>query len=146
MKLLRGVILFTLAICILASSLISCEGGIKRDEAKELINGFLSKIEVGDYGGAEELMHPDKRIDIEEFISDFEIKNGVDFSDGIEILKYTNFESSYFESSVNGSRYKLNMLTKIGKSEFTVSAEAVKNKNGYGIYSFILNSVNYSSI
>ena len=54
----------------------------------------------------------------------------------IKIEKYTNFSSSMYNSTVDGSTYELSMKTKVGEQEVKFTIEIVKNDEGYGIYNF----------
>ncbi len=114
-------------------SLSACSGGISGDEAKSHINGFFEKIEAGDYEAAEEFLHPDRPADLQAFFETLEDEKDVDFS-SINIEKYTNFKSSWYDSSVDGSTYSLTMKIMISDTIIQMEIEIVKNDGGYGIY------------
>ena len=116
--------------------LSGCSGGIKGDEAKAHINKFLEAVEAGDYELAESYLHPESPADLQIFFEALKAEEAIDFSLGTEIVKYTGFSSSYYDSTVNGSAYELEFDAEIGKREVEIEIEIVSNDNGYGIYNF----------
>ena len=110
------------------------------DEAKAMLNDFLATIEAEDYEAAQALLHPDRPADLEDFLLGVEQEQGLDFQTGIEIEKYTHFASSFYDSTVGGSRYELTARTTVGEREVFFTVELVKNDNGYGIYNFNLDT------
>lgn len=119
-------------------TLASCSGGIDRNEAKIFINDFFDAIVAEDYAKAETFLHPERPADVEAFILSVEEENDIDFQNGIEIEKYTNFSYAVYDSTVGGSSYELTMKTKVGKKTVTFTVEIVQNEAGYGIYNFEL--------
>ena len=134
MKKLFKSALFIIISCICIISLVSCGKGIKRDEAKSLINDFFAAIVDEDYDKAEGLLHPERPADLEGFLLDIEKDEDIDFQAGIKIERYTGFSSSLYDSTVDGSTYELTMRTKVGDDKVIFTIEIVKNENGYGIY------------
>ena len=126
--------------CLCVCSLASCGNGIKRGEAKALINDFFVAIVAEDYDKAESFLHPERTADLEAFLLNVEQEENVDFQAGIEIEKYTGFSSSMYDSTVNGSTYELTMRTKVGDKTVKFTIEIVKNENGYGIYNLYLDT------
>ena len=123
-----------LCLCLLTVLLSSCSGGISGDEAKSHINGFLAEIEKGDYQSASDYLHAERPANLELFFEGIEKDDGVDFQQTITVKKYTGFSSSYYDSTVGGSTYSLDMVVTVGDDELTLSVEVVKNDNGFGIY------------
>ncbi|MBQ3099977.1 MAG: hypothetical protein IJC50_03195 [Clostridia bacterium] len=134
-----SLILMLCAVCLL--SLSACKGGISGDEAKATVNEFFEAVVNENYEEANALLHPDRYTDSSEFFLSIEEESGLDFQQGIEIVKYSGFSSSYYNSEVGGSRYELTMQVKIGESDMSFSVEIVKNGNGYGIYNLHLESI-----
>ena len=132
-KLFKSALLIIIS-CICIISLVSCGKGIKRDEAKSLINDFFAAIVDEDYDKAEGLLHPERPADLEGFLLDIEKDEDIDFQAGIKIERYTGFSSSLYDSTVDGSTYELTMRTKVGDDKVIFTIEIVKNENGYGIY------------
>ena len=122
-------------IVILACTLSACSGGISGDEAKSFVNDFFYKIEAKDYEAAKGFLHPDRPADVELFFEGIEEDQNVDFSD-IHIERYTGIKTSFYDSSVNGSTYTLEMDISLSGREAEVEIEIVKNDKGYGIYNF----------
>lgn len=112
----------------------ACSGGISGDEAKAHINSFLEAVEAEDYEQAATFLHPERPADLKAFFEQIESEADLDFSSGIEVEKYTGFSSSYYDSTVDGSRYALDMDVKVGTAEIEMEIEIVSNENGYGIY------------
>ena len=132
-KLFKSALLIIIS-CICIISLVSCGKGIKRDEAKSLINDFFAAIVAEDYDKAEGFLHPERPADLEGFLLDIEKDEDIDFQAGIKIERYTGFSSSLYDSTVDGSTYELTMRTKVGDDKVIFTIEIVKNENGYGIY------------
>lgn len=118
--------------------LISCGDGIATDEAKVFINDFLTAVSAEDYAKAEEFLHPDRPAELEPFINECEEQKGIDFSSGVSIERYTGFNYSYYDSTVDGSSYELTMKAKVGDKSVSITVEIVQNDNGYGIYNFYI--------
>lgn len=131
-------------ICILTAiaitlALCACSGGISGDEAKDYVEDFFDAVEEaaedGDFEIAESFLHPDCPAEIEAFVEAVSEDKGVDFS-SIEIVKYTGFSASYYDSRVDGSRYGLSMQLSISGESAKAEIELVNNDKGYGIYNF----------
>lgn len=124
----------------LVFTLCGCAGGISGDDAKELVNDFLEKVEEKDYEGAAEFLHPECHADLQAFFTSLENDKGIDFS-SIEVERYTGFESSVYTSEVDGSRYRLNMLISASGEALSMEVEIVRNDGGYGIYHLRLDPI-----
>lgn len=133
-------IFFTVAALICVVSLASCSGGIKGDDAKAYINDFFDAVSAEDYERAEALLHPDRPADLEEFFLNIEEKEDLDFQSGIEVERYTGMSSSYYDSTVDGSRYELVMQVSVDEKVVEFTIEIVQNENGYGIYNLNLDT------
>lgn len=120
-------------------SLCACSGGISGDEAKTYINDFLDAVETGDYELATTFLHPDQTENLEVYFGMLKDWHGVDFSD-VEIVRYTGFSSSYYNSTVDGSIYRLRMDATVSGTSVAMEIEIVKNDNGYGIYNIEVNT------
>ena len=114
MKHIYKKLLIVLLACLCAFSLVACAGGITSQEAEETVLDFLAAIATEDYALAQSLLHPVKDVDLEVFFDDLEREEGVDFQEGIEIVRYIGFSSSLFDSTVGGARYTITMRVKIG--------------------------------
>lgn len=125
------ILLLSLVMMLLATG---CSGGISGDDAKAHINSFLDAVEADDYEKAATFLHPDRPTDLQVFFGNLESRENLDFSSGIAIERYSGFSSSYYDSTVDGSRYALDMEVKVGTEEIEMEIEIVSNDNGYGIY------------
>lgn len=132
-KALKSIFL-TVAVFICAAFLVSCSDVIGRDDVKAYVSDFLDAAAAEDYERAETLLHPDRPSDLKTFFRNIEIEEGIDFQSGIEVEKYTGFSYSYYDSTIDGSRYELTMRTSVGDETVKFTIEIVKNENGYGIY------------
>ena len=117
----------------LVLSLSACSGGIDGEEARTYVSDFFDTVETGDYAAAAAFLHPERPADLEAFFQGLESQEGLDFSN-IVIDKYTGFSSSYYDSTVKGAAYSLDMDVLAGGRTLEVEIEIVKNDNGYGIY------------
>lgn len=131
-----------LMIVIMTSVFVSCSGGIDKDSAKLFIGDFLEVVSSGDFETAESYLHPDCLIDLEKVLDRMENEENVDFQEGITVERYVGFSSSYYDSSVDGSRYALTMKVLVGYKAMTVTVTVAQNGNGYGIWAFETGSPN----
>ncbi len=127
-RLLSAILLSALMIL----SLASC---IDKDEAKATTDAFLSAIEAGDFDAAAEFLHPDiAKEDIQGVFEKIEAEYGVNFSDGVKMVRTLGFKSMAYDSKIGGSSYstvtEITLSGKRGELEVTV----VDNDEGYGIY------------
>ena len=127
---------FIAVLALVALPLASCGEGIDRSDAKIFIGEFLEAIAEGDYERAEGYLHPERPTDLENFILCVEIEEDLDFSAGIDNVKYIGFSYSFYDSTVDGSRYEPTISASIGGEHVTFTVEVVQNENGYGIYNF----------
>ena len=132
--------IIALIACLCCFSFASCGNGIKGSEAKTTINDFFAAVSVEDYEKAEGLLHPDRPADLKDFFTYAETEKGLDFQKGVEIEQYTGFSTALYDGSVGGSTYELTMQARIGDKQVEFKIELVKNKNGYGIYNFYLDT------
>ena len=135
MKKIKSIILIIVAIA-LCFTLVACSGAIKRKDAKELTKGFVSAIEDGDFEKAKTYLHPERPLDLEKYFNGIEERANVDFQNGVEIKRYTDFSASLYDSDVDGADYELEMNVIVDGVAFEFSVEIVKNDGGYGIYDF----------
>jgi len=138
-SMMKKVVLTVLA-CLLVCCAVSCGNAIKGDEAKAVINDFFDAVVAEDYDKAEELLHPSRPVDMEAFFLQVEQEESMDFQEGIEIERYTGFSTSWYDSSVDGSRYELSMRAKVGDNTVSFTVEIVRNEDGYGIYNVVINT------
>jgi hypothetical protein len=130
------VIISVILVLVLSLSLISCGDRVKKSEAKETAEAFLSAIAGGDFESAKSYLHPEKPLDLQKYFDAIEGRVGVDFQAGIELKRYTDYSSSVYESEVDGSEYDLEANIIVDGVAFEFSVEIVRNDLGYGIYSF----------
>ena len=113
-----------------------CKGRIDRNDAKTRINSFFDTVEEENYELAPTYLHPDLKVDLANFFKNLKEQENIDFASGVEIVKYTGFTYSYYQSTVSGSSYGLDLLVSVGGTKISMNIETVKNSSGYGIYSF----------
>lgn len=130
---MKKVLIFLLAFIVCTTT--ACSGGISGDKAKTSVNDFLSAVADGDYEKAETFLHPDRPADLQQFFESMEQSKNVDFSD-IRFEKYTGFENLFYDSSVGGSSYSLDMKVSVSGVHADFEFELVQNDKGYGIYNF----------
>ena len=127
----RAVLLLLLTVMFF--SLTACSGGIQGNEAKAYISDFFDVIEEKDYKLAATFLHPERPADLKVFFESVENEEDFDFA-SIEISQYTGFSSSYYDSSVAGSSYRLKLDAIVSDKKVEMEIEIVKNDKGYGIY------------
>ena len=125
------------ALCLLLVSLTACSGGITREEAKTAMDSLLSALDNENYAEAAALYHPDAAM-TEELLAAFaeqvKTKVGIDLTEGAVVEKITGMSASYYDSTVDGSRYALPAKIKAGDKTADLTVEVIRNDRGYGIF------------
>ena len=125
------------ALCLLLVSLTACSGGITREEAKTAMDSLLSALDNENYAEAAALYHPDAAM-TEELLAAFaeqvKTKVGIDLTEGAVVEKITGISTSYYDSTVGGSRYALTARIKAGDKTAALAVEVIRNDKGYGIF------------
>ena len=125
------------ALCLLLTSLTACSGGVTREEAKTAMDSLLTALENENYAEAAALYHPDAAM-TEELLSAFaeqvKTKVGIDLTEGATVEKITGISSSYYDSTVGGSRYELTAKIQAGDKTASLTVEVIRNDRGYGIF------------
>ena len=125
------------ALLLLITSLTACEGGVTREEARGAMDALLTALDNEDYAGAADLYHPDAAM-TEELLAAFaeqvKTKVGIDLTEGATVEKITGISSSYYDSTVGGSRYELTAKIQVGDKTASLTVEVIRNDKGYGIF------------
>ena len=125
------------ALLLLITSLTACSGGITREEAKTAMDALLTALDNEDYAEAVALYHPDAAM-TEELLAAFaeqvKTKVGIDLTEGATVEKITGISSSYYDSTVGGSRYELTAKIQAGDKTASLTVEVIRNDRGYGIF------------
>lgn len=125
------------ALLLLITSLTACEGGVTREEARGAMDDLLTALDNEDYAKAAALYHPDAAMTEEllaAFAEQIKTKVGIDLTEGAAVEKITGFSSSYYDSTVDGSRYELTARIKAGDKTALLTVEVIRNDKGYGIF------------
>lgn len=135
----------TIALILLVlCSLLLSSCGISVDDGKTLVGDFCTALKGDDYERAAQLIHPSNEATAEqlrESISTIENRYSIDFSDGVSFLRCINMSSN----SNIGTNGKVNSLSLsyevvISGEELILSVVIVDSSEGYGIYSFVIES------
>ena len=125
------------ALLLLLTSLTACSGGITREEAKTAMDSLLTALGNENYAEAAALYHPDAAM-TEELLAAFaeQVKTrvGIDLTEGAAVEKITGISSSYYDSTVGGSRYELTAKIQAGDKTASLTVEVIRNDRGYGIF------------
>ena len=125
------------ALLLLLTSLTACSGGITREEAKTAMDSLLTALGNENYAEAAALYHPDAAM-TEELLAAFaeqvKTKVGIDLTEGATAEKITGISSSYYDSTVGGSRYELTAKIQAGDKTASLTVEVIRNEKGYGIF------------
>ena len=125
------------ALLLLITSLTACSGGITREEAETAMDSLLVALDNENYAEAAALYHPDAAM-TEELLAAFaeqvKTKVGIDLTEGATVEKITGISSSYYDSTVGGSRYELTAKIKAGDKTADHTVEVIRNDRGYGIF------------
>ena len=125
------------ALCLLLTSLTACSGGITREEAQTAMDSLLVALDNENYAEAAALYHPDAVMSedlLAAFAEQVKTKVGIDLTEGATVEKITGISSSYYDSTVGGSRYALTARIKAGDKTASLAVEVVRNDKGYGIF------------
>ena len=125
------------ALLLLLTSLTACSGGVTREEAKTAMDSLLTALDNENYAEAAALYHPDAAM-TEELLAAFaeqvKTKVGIDLTESATVEKITGISSSYYDSTVGGSRYELTAKIKAGDKTASLTVEVIRNDRGYGIF------------
>ncbi|MBQ7910635.1 MAG: hypothetical protein IJ363_07615 [Clostridia bacterium] len=125
------------ALLLLITSLTACSGGVTREEAKTAMDSLLTALDNENYAEAAALYHPDAAM-TEELLAalaeQVKTKVGIDLTEGATVEKITGISSSYYDSTVGGSRYELTAKIKAGDKTASLTVEVIRNDRGYGIF------------
>ena len=125
------------ALCLLLTSLTACSGGVTREETQTAMDSLLSALDNENYAEAAALYHPDAAM-TEDLLATFaeEVKTnvGIDLAEGAVAEKITGMSASYYDSTVDGSRYALTAKIKAGDKTASLTVEVIRNDRGYGIF------------
>ena len=133
LTLLIALILLTAAI----ASLSACSGGVSRDEAKELTDAYFTAMAAEQYEEATALFHPAASMTaelMENTAETLRVEFGASFTEGVTVERYVGMKSVYYDSNFGGSVYELTMIVKVGDKTLSVTTEAVRNDEGYGLW------------
>ena len=125
------------ALLLLLTSLTACSGGITREEAKTAMDALLTALDNENYAEAAALYHPDAAMTedlLAAFAGQIKTKVGIDLTEGAVVEKITGMSSSYYDSTVGGSRYALTARIKAGDKTADLTVEVIRNGKGYGIF------------
>ena len=125
------------ALCLLLASLTACSGGITREEVKTAMDSLLVALDDENYAEAAALYHPDAAMTEDlliAFAEQVKTKVGIDLTEGAVVEKITGMSSSYYDSTVGGSRYVLTARIKAGDKTASLAVEVIRNDRGYGIF------------
>ena len=125
------------ALCLLLTSLTACSGGVTREEAQTAMDSLLSALDNENYAEAAALYHPDAAMSedlLAAFAEQVKTKVGIDLAESAVAEKITGMSTSYYDSTVGGSRYALTAKIKAGDKTASFTVEVIRNDKGYGIF------------
>ena len=125
------------ALCLLLTSLTACSDGVTREEAQTAMDALLTALDNENYAEAAALYHPDAAMTeglLAAFAEQVKTTVGIDLTEGATAEKITGMSSSYYDSTVDGSRYALTARIKAGDKTASLAVEVIRNDKGYGIF------------
>lgn len=125
------------ALCLLLTSLTACSGGVTREEAQTAMDSLLSALDNENYAEAAALYHPDAAMSedlLAAFAEQVKTKVGIDLAESAVAEKITGMSTSYYDSTVGGSRYALTAKIQAGNKTVDLTVEVIRNDKGYGIF------------
>lgn len=145
MKLKIVAVILVLAACVMCFS-----GCITGTEAKDFVDDFFAVVENGfynysgsyydygySYGSISSYMHPNSEMDIIEFFNEIEYEEGVNFQNGIEVLKYSATAYSSYDGQTDASSYRLTAKVRVDgvTMKFVIKVGEDGQNGPLGIYS-----------
>ena len=106
-------------------------------EATECVKGFAATIVNGNIEDAKSYLHPNcspSADEIEQYVRDTLEAKDVDFNDGVE-FSFDGFDPEITSEHV---KYDIKGHTTIGDKVVTLKLGVMKNENGLGIYSVVI--------
>lgn len=137
---MKRILTILISLTLLLAALVSlsaCSGGVSRDEAKEATDAYFAAMAAAHYEEAAALFHPATSMTAELMESTAETlraEMGADFAEGVTIERYVGMKSAYYDSNFGGSVYELTMKVQVGGKTLTVTTEAVRTDEGYGLW------------
>ncbi len=129
-------LLFALLVC-----LTGCYGFIDKEDAKACFGELLTALSQDDYEAAEACLHPSLLSALDASVKDafsaLEQQAGVDFSAGTSVKKYTGIHTY---AGTGKATYQMTAILLIGGSETECTFTVLKDKAGFGISEFRLQS------
>ena len=128
---------FILSLLLCLGALTACSGGVTREETQEAMASLLTALDTESYAEAASLYHPGAAMTADllaAFCEQVKTQVGIDLTDGAAVEKITGISSSYYDSTVGGSRYQLTAVIKAADKTATLTVEVIRNNAGYGIF------------
>lgn len=139
MKKVLAIILALCALCLVGCGKI-LELKEEVEEMTALTEKFSSALASNDPEKVEECIHPDAQINEEKItktIENFEQKNDVDFSKGVEIKKVGDFNIAS-NGDNGGNKYNVTCELVVGGVPVSVVLTIVNDDAGCGVYDFTI--------
>lgn len=121
---------------LLMLSMTACLSREDENRAREHISAFLDAVAIPDYERASSLVHPDADFDLEAFLEEAKNERSLDFSSGVEIVKYIKNKYIY---KGNNTIYNPKIRVKVGDETVVIYVEVLINDEGYGINTIYFN-------
>ena len=140
-------ILLFIALLLLTSfllpMLVGCENMVKGKEARATFDSFFAAVVREDYEAARAYLHPcNSALDLEQIFVEVRAEYGIDLRYGTsEAPRQVGFQASIYNTEFMGSGYTMTFHAQTAASgtPIVISCTVVRNAEGYGIYSFLIN-------
>lgn len=141
-------VLLVLVLCVMMFS-----GCITGKEAKGFVDDFFAAVGNGfysfsgsdyyydyGYGSIVNYLHPNCEQNIIEFFNEIEYEKGINFQNGIEVLKYSNTAYSSYDGQTDASSYRLTAKVRVDgvTMKFVIKVGEDGQNGPLGIYSIKL--------
>ncbi|MBR2891742.1 MAG: hypothetical protein IKC22_05185 [Bacilli bacterium] len=110
-----------------------------KNESIKIIENFCIALSNSDIETAKTYLHPDsmpKKADLAAYVTILENRYNIDFSDGVSFYDRKSIESTYYDSSYDGTIHKIEYEIVVGNVHTDFYFNVLKNDAGFGIYNF----------
>ena len=142
-RLLLKSVTVLIVIALSLSALVGCANKVSGKEARATFDAFLAAVVAEDYDTAKAYLHPwIDDLDLAKEFTDLREEQGIDLRGGIsENLKQVGIGASLYNSDYDGGGHQMTFHTQTvaDGTPIKIICTVIRNKDGYGIYQFIVN-------
>jgi len=116
----------------------------KLEEHKGIITRFLDALAADDYKKLSEFLYSDPNNDFKDYCENTQTNQGIDFSEGYELIRYTEEYYMDSEGDVEGTLYIYEAKVNFGEEKCYVALQILDDGKKAGIVSFEVGHRSYA--